>query len=78
MSPLDGMVTGMDSDRCRMVAIEIDDPRGKGLLAGVAIQVEDPRCVSLRASAAIWTEDRGWNRVGIEMEDPRCKNLGNW
>ncbi len=34
MSQLDGMVVGMESSRCKIVAIEIDDPRGKGLTHG--------------------------------------------
>lgn len=78
MSQLDGMVIGMESSRCKMVAIEMDDPRGKSLLTGVAIEVEDLRCRNLHASLVIGLEDRWYNRVGIEMEDPRCKNLRNW
>jgi hypothetical protein len=78
MSPRDGMVIEMESSRCRMVAIEIDDPRGKSLLTGVVIETEDLRCRSLQASAAIELEDSRFQRVGIEMEDPRCRNLRNW
>jgi hypothetical protein len=77
-NPFDEMVTWMESSRCKMVAIEIDDPRGKGLLTSVAIEVEDPRCRNLRDDLVIGLEDRRCNRVGIEMEDPRCQNLRNW
>lgn len=68
MSPLDGMVIEMESSRCRMVAIEIDDPRGKSLITGVAIEMEDLRCRSLRASVVIEPDDRRCHRIGIEME----------
>ena len=78
MKPLIGMVTRMESYRCKMAAIEIDDPRGKGLLAGVAIEVEDPRCRNLKANGTIGLEESWSNRVGIAMEDARCQNLGNW
>jgi hypothetical protein len=78
MSQLDGMVIRMESPRCKIVAIEIDDPRRKGLLAGVTVEVEDLRCRNLHASQVIGLEDRRHDRVGIEMEDPRRKNLRNW
>jgi hypothetical protein len=61
-----------------MAAIEIDDPRGTGLLTGVAIDVDDPRCRNLKANGTIGLEESWSNRVGIAMEDPRCQNLGNW
>jgi len=72
------MVQAMESARCKMVAIEIDDPRGKSLLTGVSIETEDPRWSSLHASTVIGPEDSWRNRVGIQMEDPRCMNLRNW
>ncbi len=78
MSPLDGMVIEMESSRCRMAAIEIDDPRGKSLFTAVAIEMEDLRCRSLQARAVIEPEDYRYHRIGIEMEDPRCRNLRNW
>lgn len=78
MSLLYGMVIEMESSRCRMVAIEIDDPRGKSLFTGVAIELEDLRCRSLQASPVIESEDHRCHRIGMEMEDPRCRNLRNW
>ena len=68
----------MESYRCKMAAIEIDDPRGKGLLMGVAIDVEDARCRNLKADGTIGLEESWSNRAGIAMEDPRCQNLRNW
>jgi hypothetical protein len=59
------MVIEMESSRCKMVAIEINDPRGKSLLTGVAIEMEDLRCKSLHSSMVIGLEDRRCNRVGI-------------
>jgi len=37
----------MEDPRCKIAAIEAEDPRCKNLLSGVVIEVEDPRYKSL-------------------------------
>jgi hypothetical protein len=78
MGSRDEMVIEMQSSRCRMVAVEAEDPRSKALLTGVAIEMEDLRCKGLNPKAAIEFTDGRCHWVGIEMEDPRCRNLRNW
>ena len=68
-------VIEMEDPRCKIVAIEVYDPRRKGLLSGVVIEMEDLRCKSLLDRVVLEVEDPRHNRVVIEMEDPRCKNL---
>ena len=65
----------MEFSRCRIVAIEMDDPRGAGVLSGVAIDAEDARCRSLTDSQVPEVEDARCNQVTIRMEDPRCQSL---
>jgi len=43
----------MDDPRCKIAAIETEDPRCKSLLNGMVIEVEDFRCKSLRYSLTI-------------------------
>jgi hypothetical protein len=69
------VVNQMESHRCKMVAIEMDDPRGANLLGAVAIEVEDTRCRSLAEGYLIQVEDARYRHVAIKMEDPRCQNL---
>jgi hypothetical protein len=53
----------MEDSRCNFAAVEMEDPRCKGLRGGVAIEMEDPRCKSMLSGKA------------MEMEDPRCKSM---
>jgi len=79
----DGVVSEMEDPRCKIAAIQVEDPRCIGILRGVVIEMEDPRCRGLFQGvllkrAAIEMEDPRCRHVGIEMEDPRCRNLGIW
>jgi hypothetical protein len=69
------VVIAMEDPRCKIVAIEIQDPRYRNLLNGVVIEMEDPRCKSLLNRVVLEIEDSRCYRVAIEMEDPRCKSL---
>jgi hypothetical protein len=73
--PPDEVVMAMEFSRCRIVATEMDDPRGAGVLSGVAIDAEDARCRSLTDSQVLEVEDARCNQVAIRMEDPRCQSL---
>jgi hypothetical protein len=42
------LVNEMEDTRCNFMAMEMEDPRCKGLLSGTAMVMEDPRCQSLR------------------------------
>jgi hypothetical protein len=75
VSRLDGEVNEMESSRCRMVAIEINDPRCSSLLAGVTIEAEDSRCRSLVEGLVLEVDDARCRHVAIRLEDPRCRNL---
>jgi hypothetical protein len=65
----------MEHARCKMVAIEIEDPRGAGQFTAVTIEAEDSRCRSLVESLVLEVEDSRHRRVAIKMEDPRCQCL---
>ena len=73
--PLDEVAMAMEFSRCRIVAIEMDDPRGAGLITAVAIDVEDSRCRCLNDSQALEVEDARCSQAAIRMEDPRCQSL---
>jgi hypothetical protein len=73
--PLDEVAMAMEFSRCRIVAMEMDDPRGARVLSGVAIDAEDARCRSLNDSQALEVEDSRCSQVAIRMEDPRCQSL---
>jgi len=75
MRLLNGMVIEMEFSRCKIVAIEIDDPRGAGHLQGVSIDVEDSRCRSLAEGQMLEVEDARCRHTRVVMEDPRCQNL---
>ncbi|MGA2729271.1 MAG: hypothetical protein ACLPH3_00385 [Terracidiphilus sp.] len=65
----------MEDARCRIAALEMDDPRcGKGLLSGVEIEMEDSRCKSLFYGVALEMDDPRCRRETVDMEDPRCKS----
>jgi hypothetical protein len=76
------MVMEMDDSRCIFVAIEIEDPRCKGLCGGAAIEMDDPRCKSMLSGTAMEMEDPRCKSMlrsaAMVMEDPRCQNLHNW
>jgi hypothetical protein len=65
----------MTDPRCKIAAIEIDDPRGNGVFRGVTIEMEDLRCKSLINRVVIDVQDHRCNRTAIKMVDPRCKDL---
>jgi len=65
----------MESYRCKVAAIAIDDPRCSILLKGVAIEVEDSRCRSLLEGRVLDVEDSRCGDVRVVMEDPRCQSL---
>jgi hypothetical protein len=75
MSPLGKAVIEMESSRCKMAAIGMDDPRGAGLLKAVAIEAEDSRCGSLAEGRMLEVEDPRCGSVRIAMEDHRCQSL---
>ena len=72
----------MEDSRCYFVAIEIEDPRCKGLCGGLAIEMDDPRCKSMLSGTAMEMEDPRCKSMlrsaAMVMEDPRCQNLRNW
>ena len=79
MSQPDGVVIAMDSFRCKMAAIEMEDPRCSSLLEGVAIEMEDRRCTGLVEGLVLEVDDARCRHVPVRMEDPRCQNLHtNW
>ena len=65
----------MEDPRCKIAAIEAEDPRCKNLLSGVEIEMEDPRCKSLLIRVVIGMEDPRCRIEAVKTEDPRCKNL---
>lgn len=79
----DDVVIEMEDSRCKIAAIEADDPRCRGLLSGAVIEMEDPRCkdlskdVMLRGVAAE-ADDPRCKIMAIEVEDPRCRGLHIW
>jgi hypothetical protein len=75
MSPLDWMVIEMEFSRCKMVAVNGDDPRCSDLLTGVAIEMEDSRCTSLAEGRVLELNDARSRHMHVKMEDPRCQNL---
>ena len=76
------LVTDMDDFRCIFMAIEMEDPRCKGLCGGAAIEMDDPRCKSMLSGTAMEMEDPRCKSMlssaAMVMEDPRCQNLRNW
>lgn len=72
---LGGMVIEMEFSRCRIVAIEIDEPRGAGLHKGVSIEAEDSRCRSLAEGLTLQVEVAHCGHALVSMEDPRCMSL---
>jgi hypothetical protein len=65
----------MDDPRCKIAAIETDDPRCKGLLNGAVIVMEDLRCMSLIYRVSIEMDDPRCRSSATEMDDPRCRGL---
>ena len=74
----DGVVIEMENARCRIAAIEVEDPRCCGLLRGVEVEMEDPRCKGLLHGVAIEVDDLRCKMVAIEVDDPRCRSLHVW
>jgi hypothetical protein len=74
----DEAVIEMEFSRCKMVAIEVDDPRCSSLLMGVAIEMEDPRCASLHERRVPEADDARCRHAPVKMEDPRCQSLRYW
>jgi hypothetical protein len=76
------LVIEMDDFRCNFAAMEMEDPRCKGLRGGAAIEMDDPRCKSMLSGMASEMEDPRCKSMlssdAAEMEDPRCQNLRNW
>jgi hypothetical protein len=68
----------MEDSRCRIAAVESDDPRCKDLIQGVEIGMEDHRCKSLPFSMATEMEDPRCKSEAMVMDDPRCQSLRNW
>jgi hypothetical protein len=69
----------MEFTRCKIAAIETDDPRGTGLYSAVTIEMEDSRCRSLAEGKMLETDGPCGRNVAVRMEDPRCQSLYiNW
>jgi hypothetical protein len=71
----EGLVIEMEFSRCKIAAIEIQDPRCSSLLEGIAIGTEDSRCRSLVEGMALEVDDARCAYARIKMEDPRCQEL---
>ena len=69
------LVIEMDDFRCNFAAMEMEDPRCKGLRGGAAIEMDDPRCKGLLNPVVLEIEDPRCNRAAIKTEDPRSKGL---
>jgi hypothetical protein len=69
------MVIDMESFRCKMAAVKIDDPRCSDLLTGVTIGPEDLRCINLLEGLVLEVDDPRCKHVHVKMEDPRCWSL---
>ena len=70
----------MEDPRCKIAAVQTEDPRCNSLLRGVVIEIEYHRCKGvlqgpMLAGVAIEMEDPRCQRVAIEIEDPRCQSL---
>jgi len=65
----------MEDQRCRIVAIAVEDFRCKSLLDSALTVTQDPRYKCLHRSVEVEVEDSRCSRVAIEMEDPRCQGL---
>jgi len=69
----------MESSRCKVAAIGIDDPRGAGFHSAVTIEAEDPRCRNLLEGQMLETDGPCGRNVSIKLEDARCQSLYmNW
>jgi len=69
----------MEDPRCKIVAMEMDELRGRSPLNGVVIEMEDLRCKSLSNRVVLEIEDLRCGRIAIRMEDSWCNNLRlNW
>jgi len=65
----------MEDPRFKVAAIEVEDPRCKGIQNGREIAMEDLRCERLSNRAVIQTEDPRCMQVVTVVEDPRCQWL---
>jgi len=65
----------MEDARYKVVAIEMDGPRGNGPLQSVLIEREDRRCCSLVDRGMVEMEDHRCRTVTVQTEDPRCQSL---
>jgi len=73
------MVVDMEDSRCRIAAIEFDDPRCKNSLGAAEIAMEDHRCIGLRRPAVTEFDDPRCRSTAMEADDPRCRGmLGMW
>lgn len=76
---LDEVVIEMEFSECKVAAIGINDPRGRGLLNAVAIEAEDSRCRNLVEGLVLEVDDARCMQTSMKMEDPRCRSLHmNW
>lgn len=68
-------VIEMEDSRCRIVAIETDELRGRSPVNGMVIEMDDLRCKGLSNQVVLEIEDPRCGGIAIQMEDPRCNNL---
>jgi hypothetical protein len=71
----DAEVIDMEFSRCKMAAIQIDDPRCVGIHTAVSSEVEDSRCRYLAEGKVLEVDEGCCRSVTIAVEDPRCRNL---
>ena len=66
----------MEEPRCKIAAIQMEDPRCIGILRGVVIEMEDPRCRGLLQGVLLSVRPSRWKILGAGTWGSRWKILG--